>query len=141
MSNLQGELSTNKKELDRQQSERVRIAYVFPPIIIYPLLKTATFSANHSPRSKLEAEADEKLQLIYHQLLQAGVDRNENEREVKMRETLASLQELFPGMYCVSPSPCMDKLLNGYMIQVLGEGWWTSASRQRRNTRWPSLWC
>jgi len=48
---------------------------------------------------KLEAEAEEKLQSVYAQLLQAGVDRNENERENKLRETLASLQELFPGMY------------------------------------------
>jgi len=48
---------------------------------------------------KLEAEAEEKLQNVYAQLLQAGVDRNENEREKKLRETLASLQELFPGMY------------------------------------------
>jgi structural maintenance of chromosome 1 len=48
---------------------------------------------------KLEAEADEKLQNVYQQLLQAGVDRNENERETKLRETLASLQELFPGEY------------------------------------------
>ena len=53
----------------------------------------------HSYR-KLEAEAEEKLQNVYARLLQAGVDRNENERENKLREMLASLQELFPGM-CV----------------------------------------
>ncbi|EKM82180.1 hypothetical protein AGABI1DRAFT_36117 [Agaricus bisporus var. burnettii JB137-S8] len=47
---------------------------------------------------KLEAEADEKLQAVYQQLLQAGVDRNQNEREMKLRETLANLQDLFPGV-------------------------------------------
>lgn len=46
---------------------------------------------------KLEAEADEKLQNVYQQLLQAGVDRNESEREVRLKETLTSLQRLFPG--------------------------------------------
>ncbi|KAF9454363.1 condensin complex subunit SMC1 [Macrolepiota fuliginosa MF-IS2] len=73
ISSLQEELARTKAELDKQQSERARIA-------------------------KLEAEADEKLQSVYQQLLQAGVDRHENEREHKLRATLASLQELFPGV-------------------------------------------
>ena len=47
---------------------------------------------------KLEAEADEKLQSVYHQLMQAGVDRNESERETKLKETLVNLQRIFPGI-------------------------------------------
>jgi structural maintenance of chromosome 1 len=49
-------------------------------------------------RSKLQVEADEKLQNIYHQLLQAGVERHESEKETKMKETIANLQRIFPGM-------------------------------------------
>lgn len=48
--------------------------------------------------SKLTVEADEKLQNIYHQLLQAGADKHESEREAKLKETLASLQGIFPGL-------------------------------------------
>jgi len=42
-------------------------------------------------------ECDEKLQTVYHQLLQAGHERQETEKEAKMKETLANLQRLFPG--------------------------------------------
>ncbi|KAF8872389.1 cohesin complex subunit psm1 [Gymnopilus junonius] len=65
---LQTELAHVRQELDNQQSERARIT------------------------------ADEKLQNIYQQLLQAGVDRHESEKEAKFKETLASLQRLFPGV-------------------------------------------
>ena len=47
--------------------------------------------------SKLEAEAGEKLEGVYQQLMQAGVDRNESERETKLKETLTNLQRIFPG--------------------------------------------
>ena len=47
--------------------------------------------------SKLQVEVDEKLQNIYHQLLQAGVERQESEKETKMKETIANLQRIFPG--------------------------------------------
>ena len=40
---------------------------------------------------KLHVEADEKLQNIYHQLLQAGADKHESDREAKLKETLGSL--------------------------------------------------
>ena len=32
-----------------------------------------------------------------HKLLQAGVDKRETEREVKLKETLANLKRVFPG--------------------------------------------
>ncbi|KAJ3798658.1 condensin complex subunit SMC1 [Lentinula aff. detonsa] len=70
---LQNELNTKKQELENQQSERTKI-------------------------SQLEAQANEKLQSVYQQLLQAGVDRNESERERKLKETLTSLQRIFPGV-------------------------------------------
>ncbi|KAH6918179.1 cohesin complex subunit psm1 [Coprinopsis sp. MPI-PUGE-AT-0042] len=70
---LQDSLSAAKQELDNQVAERAKI-------------------------SKLEAEVDEKLQGIYQQLLQAGVDKHESEREAKLKETLANLQRIFPGV-------------------------------------------
>ncbi|KAF5378785.1 hypothetical protein D9615_006938 [Tricholomella constricta] len=73
ITSLHADLTRTKQELDNQQSEKLRI-------------------------SKLEKEADEKLQGVYQQLLQAGVDRNESEREVRLKETLANLQRIFPGV-------------------------------------------
>lgn len=52
---------------------------------------------------KLHVEADEKLQNIYHQLLQAGADKHESDREAKLKETLASLQGIFPGPFTYFP--------------------------------------
>lgn len=46
---------------------------------------------------KLQVEADEKLQKVYHDLLQAGVDKHETEKEAKLKETLSNLQRIFPG--------------------------------------------
>ncbi|KAJ6560360.1 condensin complex subunit SMC1 [Mycena capillaripes] len=67
------DLTKTRQELDNQQSERTKI-------------------------KQLEAQANEQLQNIYAQLLQAGVDKHESERETKLKETLASLQRLFPGV-------------------------------------------
>ncbi|KAF9225691.1 condensin complex subunit SMC1 [Gyrodon lividus] len=73
LATLQSELARAKQEYDNHQSERARI-------------------------SRLETEANEKLADVYHRLLQAGVDKTESEREVKLKETLASLQRVFPGV-------------------------------------------
>ncbi|KAG2008796.1 cohesin complex subunit psm1 [Coprinopsis cinerea AmutBmut pab1-1] len=70
---LQVELANARQELDNQIAERTRI-------------------------QKLEAEIDEKLQSVYQQLLQAGVDKTESEREAKLKETIANLQRIFPGV-------------------------------------------
>ncbi|KAJ7598927.1 condensin complex subunit SMC1 [Mycena floridula] len=70
---LQAELATIKQDLDNQQSERTRI-------------------------QQLEAQANEKLASIYTQLLQAGVDRHESERETRLKETIQNLQRIFPGV-------------------------------------------
>ncbi|EDR02507.1 uncharacterized protein LACBIDRAFT_332296 [Laccaria bicolor S238N-H82] len=45
---------------------------------------------------KLDAEVDEKLQNVYQQLLQSGIDKHESEREARLKKTLASLQRIFP---------------------------------------------
>lgn len=48
--------------------------------------------------SQLEAEINERLQDCHQKLLQAGVDQKESERDAKFKETLASLQRIFPGV-------------------------------------------
>lgn len=73
LASLQAELAHAKQEYENQQSERTRI-------------------------NRLETEANEKLADVYQRLLQAGVDRTESEREAKLKETLASLQRIFPGV-------------------------------------------
>lgn len=45
----------------------------------------------------MEAQTNEKLLKVQTELLQMNVDQKESEREAKMRETLASLQRIFPG--------------------------------------------
>jgi structural maintenance of chromosome 1 len=50
--------------------------------------------------SRLETETNEKLADVYQRLLQAGVDRNESQRETNLKETLSSLQHIFPGESC-----------------------------------------
>ena len=54
----------------------------------------------HSPDSQLEQELNEKLNDIYHQLLQASVDRQESEKEARLKETLTNLSRIFPGINC-----------------------------------------
>lgn len=73
LATLQGDQARSKQEYENQQSERTRI-------------------------SRLETETNEKLADVYQRLLQAGVDRNESEREARLKETLASLQRIFPGV-------------------------------------------
>lgn len=46
-----------------------------------------------------ETEINERLQDAYHKLLQAGVDKQEDERERRLKETLSSLKRIFPGVY------------------------------------------
>ena len=67
------DLAKARQELDNQQAERTRI-------------------------SRLETEINEKLVDVHNKLLQAGVDQKESEREVRLKETLQSLQRIFPGV-------------------------------------------
>ncbi|PCH34989.1 cohesin complex subunit psm1 [Wolfiporia cocos MD-104 SS10] len=70
---LSEEFARTKQQLENQQHERTRI-------------------------ENLEAEINEKLVDVHNKLLQAGVDQKESEREAKMKETLANLQRIFPGV-------------------------------------------
>lgn len=44
-----------------------------------------------------ETEINERLQETYNKLLQAGADKRESEREIKLKETLINLKRIFPG--------------------------------------------
>ncbi|GJE85341.1 chromosome segregation protein SMC [Phanerochaete sordida] len=70
---LNDQLKNARTELENQQAERTRI-------------------------TQLEQELNEKLVSVHQQLLQAGVDQKESEREAKLKETLANLQRIFPGV-------------------------------------------
>ncbi|KIY53050.1 condensin complex subunit SMC1 [Fistulina hepatica ATCC 64428] len=73
LNGLMRDLHRTKQELDSQQAERTRIR-------------------------QLEDQIAEKLSNVHDQLLQAGVDKHESEKEVKLKETIASLQRVFPGV-------------------------------------------
>ncbi|CAL1698943.1 unnamed protein product [Somion occarium] len=70
---ITAELTKARQELDNQRTERIRI-------------------------QQLEAQTNEKLMDVHNKLLQAGVDQRESEREVRLKESLANLQRLFPGV-------------------------------------------
>ena len=86
-------MTNTRQELDNQQAEKARIEYVILAKSPMPGCMLLTYTLFR----KLHVEADEKLQNIYHQLLQAGADKHESDREAKLKETLASLQGIFPG--------------------------------------------
>lgn len=54
-----------------------------------------THACHHS---QLEAELNEKLTDVYNKLMQSNTDQRETERETRLRETLAALQRIFPGV-------------------------------------------
>jgi hypothetical protein len=64
------------------------------------------------PHRQLEKEANEKLSDVYQKLLQAGVDRNESEKEAKLKDTLSNLQRIFPGLHI-----CFTLLENSLTVQ------------------------
>ncbi|KAH9930814.1 cohesin complex subunit psm1 [Amylocystis lapponica] len=84
---------THKKdeELENQQSERteLRTSLAFPDMRCITDKRTCR---------QLETEINEKLLDVHQKLLQAGVDQRESEREVRLKETLANLQRIFPGV-------------------------------------------
>ncbi|KAG8997801.1 Structural maintenance of chromosomes protein 1 [Tulasnella sp. JGI-2019a] len=70
---LQSNLADAKQEQENAQAERARII-------------------------TLETELNEKLQKLHDQLRDAAQDSHETAKEAKFKETLASLQRLFPGV-------------------------------------------
>ena len=103
-------MTNTRRELDNQQAEKARIEYAELVMPDYILLTYDLFR-------KLHVEADEKLQNIYHQLLQAGADRHESDREAKLKETLASLQGIFPGPSIFSFSFGYDSKISSFPSQ------------------------
>ncbi|ORY27190.1 hypothetical protein BCR39DRAFT_538898 [Naematelia encephala] len=71
---MNDEKESIKAQLDRAAAERTRI-------------------------SMKETEINEKLQDTYIKLLQAGVDKRESEREVKLRDAITNLKRIFPGVH------------------------------------------
>lgn len=71
---MEDERQRIKAQIDHAQEERTRI-------------------------SLRETELEDRLQETLQKLLQAGVDKRESEREVKMRETLSSLRRVIPGVH------------------------------------------
>ncbi|KAF8268112.1 cohesin complex subunit psm1 [Lactarius quietus] len=67
------QLSRVKQQLEERQTERNRI-------------------------NRLEAELNGKLLEVHQKLMQAGFDQKQTEREAKLKETLANLQRIFPGV-------------------------------------------
>ena len=49
--------------------------------------------------SQAETELNEKLQHTMNMLLQAGVDKRDSDREVKLKETITSLKRIFNGVH------------------------------------------
>ncbi|KAG9099517.1 Structural maintenance of chromosomes protein 1 [Ceratobasidium sp. 370] len=70
---LQQELKSAKNELDKAQSDRIRI-------------------------TQLETEINEKLHDVHTKLMQAGVDQQESAKDARLKETLEKLQRVFPGV-------------------------------------------
>ncbi|KAG8907644.1 Structural maintenance of chromosomes protein 1 [Tulasnella sp. 403] len=70
---LQKSLIDAKQNLENSQTERARI-------------------------TRLELELNEKLQKLHDQLREAAQDSNETAKETRLKETLANLQRLFPGV-------------------------------------------
>ena len=70
---LSKEIDTKKKEYNRIQSERVRI-------------------------NQMHTELDEKLQEVLKKLLAADEGRRQNEKELRNKEMVKSLKQLFPGV-------------------------------------------
>jgi structural maintenance of chromosome 1 len=70
---LTAETDRIKIEVERAQEERMRIR-------------------------KKETEINERLQDVFNKLLQAGVDKQESQRDAKLKETLSNLKRVFPGM-------------------------------------------
>ena len=100
VASLQADLNKTRQELHNQEAERARIACVRSFSDCHPCLELTKCSLLR----KLEAELNEKLQDVHNKLLQAGVDQRESERDARLKETLSTLQRIFPGRCHWRPS-------------------------------------
>lgn len=122
---LQADLTKTRQELDNQQSERTKIAYGLSLSVKLCLIRVDR---------QLEAQANEQLRNVYDQLLQAGVDKHESERETKLKETLVNLQRLLPGTLHRPSSHWKDNLIMRH-DQAYADASWTCASPHSANMR------
>ncbi|ELU41583.1 cohesin complex subunit (Psm1), putative [Rhizoctonia solani AG-1 IA] len=94
LKNLQSELKNAKHELEKAQSDRIRI-------------------------TQLETEINEKLHDVHTKLMQAGVDQQESAKDARLKETLEKLQRVFPGRVIDLCKPSQRKYETA-VITVLG---------------------
>ncbi|KAL7424073.1 Structural maintenance of chromosomes protein 1 [Cryptotrichosporon argae] len=81
----QGSMSQRVEELDKEK-ERFK----------------AQLDAAQNERQRIhikETEINERLQTTYNQLLEAGVDKRQSEREARLKEALSTLKRVFPGVH------------------------------------------
>ncbi|KAI9511038.1 RecF/RecN/SMC [Russula earlei] len=81
---------------DRQEDLEQKRASLYEDSEVHETKKTNVRTFGHSRR--LEAELNVRLQEVHQKLMQAGFDQKETEREAKLKETLANLQRIFPGV-------------------------------------------
>ena len=79
------DMDGKKKEFNSLTSERLRVA-------------------------QIQTELDEKLQAVLNKLLEADDGRRQNDREVRMKETIAALKRIFPGVKGRISELCKPKM-------------------------------
>ncbi len=84
-----------------------------------------SLAQNSSERAKLqqaETETAESLRNVMERLLQAKIDREESEREIKLRTTVESLKRMFPGVHGRLLDLCAptSKRFDGAALLALG---------------------
>lgn len=86
---MQTELKNAKHELEKAQSDRIRITCV--------IFWLCYFRHTEIVCRQLETEINEKLHDVHTKLMQAGVDQQESAKDARLKETLEKLQRVFPG--------------------------------------------
>lgn len=91
--------------------------------------------------SQLETETNEKLQNIYTKLLTAGTEAKQSDKEKRLKETIDTLKNIYPGQSCcflknAAISPALIEL--AHHLQKYMGGSSTCASPQPRGIKPPS---
>lgn len=55
--------------------------------------------ANQKKMEEIEAEKNERLNIVLSKLLEAKVDKKESEREIRMRTTIETMKRIFPNVH------------------------------------------
>ncbi len=91
---LQGEESTLSERHASLEAKRIQI----DTDLRAARDELAKTQAKHTAINQRETKLNDTLQVCYNKLLQAGNDLKEVEREAAMKETMAKLQRIFPGV-------------------------------------------